>query len=268
MMHAPQLGEWTTHKTRAEQVSTDMPLFRGVFQGKLEDMELPSVVGHYRLTVQAGTVNQSVVRLLDGSDYLTCTPMGEGFCYLMATPLRTDYTDFVQQALFVPTLYNMALFSTPTAIPYHLLTGNSPIALMESYDAENLPHLVGDSDIQTDIIPDIRRIGSRQWLLTHGAVSLAGNYHLQTEGGDATEGISFNYSRQESVMDFYTSDELKRLVGDMRLSNCSVAPSAQKSMTDYIHQRSQGKPLWRVCLLLALLALLAETILLKLKIKK
>ena len=268
MMQGPQLGEWTTRKTRAEQVATDMPLFRGVFQGKLDDMELPSVVGHYRLAVQAGTVSQSVVRLLDGGDYLTCTPVGEGCCYLMAAPLRTDYTDFVQQALFVPTLYNMALFSTPTAVPYHLLTGTGPIALMESYDVENLPHLVGDGDAQTDIIPDIRRIGSRQWLLTHGAVSQAGNYRLQTEMGDATEGISFNYSRQESVMDFYTPDEVKRLVGDMRLANCSVAPSAQKSMTDYIRQRSQGRPLWRVCLLLALLALLAETILLKLKIKK
>ena len=69
-------------------------------------------------------------------------------------------------------------------------------------------------------------------------------------------------------MDFYTPDEVKRLVGDMHLANCSVAPSAQKSMTDYIRQRSQGRPLWRVCLLLALLALLVETLLLKLKLKK
>ena len=268
MMQAPQLGEWTARKTRAEQVATDMPLFRGVFQGKLDDMELPSVVGHYRLTVQAGTVSQSVIRLLDGGDYLTCTPVGEGCCYLLATPLRTDYTDFVQQALFVPTLYNMALFSTPTAVPYHLLTGTDPIALLGSYDVEDLPHLVGSDDASSDLIPDIRRIGSRQWLLPHGAVTQAGNYRLQD--ADATipaEGLSFNYSRQESVMDFYTPNEVKRLVADMRLSGCTVATSAQKSMTDYIQQRHQGKPLWRVCLLLALLALLAETILIKLNIK-
>ena len=274
MMQAPRLAEWTTNKSRAEQVATDMPLFRGVFQGRLDDMELPSVAGHYRLNTAAGTVSQSVIRLLDGGDYLTCTPVGEGCCYLVAAPLRTEYTDFVQQALFVPTLYNMALFSTPSAMPYHLLSGNDPIPLRGSYEPDNLPHLVQSEPAlsesgQGDLIPDIRRIGSRQWLLTHGAIAQAGNYRLQmSSDSDVAEGLSFNYARQESVLDFYTPSEVKRLVNDMHLSNCTVAPSAQKSMTDYIRQRSQGKPLWRVCLLLALLALLAETLLLKLKLKK
>ena len=269
MMQAPQLGEWTALKTRAEQVATDMPLFRGVFRGKLEDMEMPSVAGHYRLTSTAGTVSQSVIRLLDGGDYLTATSLGEGVCYLFATPLRSEYTDFVQQALFVPTLYNMALFSTPPVLSYHLLTGTEPIPLRGIYEPDNLPHLVlsepaTSESMQDFLLPDIRRMGSRQCLLTHGAVTQAGNYQLRDDmEGRACEGISFNYSRQESVMDFYTPDEVKRIVGDMRLTNCSVATGAQKSMTDYIRQRSQGTPLWRVCLLLALLALLAEIILIR-----
>ena len=271
MMQAPQLGEWTARKSRAEQVSTDMPLFRGVFQRRMEDMETPTVEGHYRLTLQAGTVSQSVVRLLDGGDYLTATPVGEGSCYLVAAPLRSEYTDFVQQALFVPTLYNMALFSTPPVLTYHLLSGTEPIALLGDYDAEALPHLVQSSQgeaagSQPYVIPDIRRIGSRQWLLTHGTVTQAGNYYLN-DAGDAApiEGLSFNYIRQESVMDFCTPNEVKRLVDDMHLSNCTVATSAQKSMTDYIQQRHQGKPLWRVFLLLALVALLAEILLLRSK---
>ena len=103
-------------------------------------------------------------------------------------------------------------------------------------------------------------------MLTHGTVTQAGNYYLN-DAGDAApiEGLSFNYIRQESVMDFCTPNELKRLVDDMHLSHCTVATSAQKSMTDYIQQRHQGKPLWRVFLLLALVALLAEILLLRMK---
>ena len=271
MMQAPQLGEWTDRKSRAERVATDVSLFRGVFQGKLDDMELPTVVGHYRTTTTAATVSQSVVRLLDGGDYLTATPVGEGCCYLIAAPLKTEYTDFVQQALFVPTLYNMALFSTPSAEPYHLLGGIAPIPLLGSYEPDNLPHLVQSASAHPDgqqpsLIPDLRRMGSRQCLLTHGAVAQAGNYQLSLPAEDTpTEGLSFNYSRQESVMDFYTPNEVKRLVGDMHLTNCTVATSAQKSMTDYIQQRHQGKPLWRLFLLLALVALLAEILLLRMK---
>jgi hypothetical protein len=163
----------------------------------------------------------------------------------------------------------MALFSTPPVLPYHLLSGTDPIALLGDYGAEELPHLLGSDDGSSDLIPDIRRIGSRQWLLTHGAIAQAGNYRLQANDADVpTEGLSFNYSRQESVMDFYTSNEVKRLVDNMHLSNCSVATSAQKSMTDYIQQRHQGKPLWRLFLLLALAALLAEILLLRLKNKR
>ena len=43
-----------------------------------------------------------------------------------------------------------------------------------------------------------------------------------------------------------------------------MTPSAAKSMTDYIRSRNQGTPLWRWCIVLALLALLAETLLIRL----
>ena len=263
LMQAPQLSSWTDAKSRAEQVSTDLPLFRGVFQGNHDDMELPSVTGHYRLATSGSTVSQSVVHLLDGSDYLTCTPVGEGYCYLFAAPLRPEHTDFVQQALFVPTLFNIALFSTPPVQPYHQLSSIAPIALRGSYDADRLPHLVGGGEPPTDLIPDIRRMGMRQCLLTHNALIQAGNYRLKGEGDEsAAEGLSFNYSREESVMDFYSPDEVRKMVSDMHLAYCNVATAAQKSLTDYIQQRNQGKPLWRLFLLLTLLSLLAETILL------
>ena len=274
LMRTPLLGQWSNSKTRAAQVAAEMPLFRGVFSGQPDDMELPTVAGHYRLNAIGATVSQSVVRLLDGGDYLTCTPYGKGTCYLLAAPLRLEYTDFVQQALFVPTLYNMALFSTPSSLPYHMLEGDAPIALLGNYDAGQPPHIlhsaIEPSGSSRDLlIPDIRRVGSQQYMLTHGVIVQAGNYLLQMPDSESpTEGISFNYSRQESVMDFFTPTEVKRLVDDMRMSNYNVATSAQRSMTDYIRQRSQGRPLWRHCLLLALAALLAETLLIATTQKK
>lgn len=262
-MRAPQLGAWVTRQTRAQEVVLDHELFRGVFQKKQQDMELPSVTGYYRLSSSASTVGQSVIRLVDGGDYLVSMPVGEGRCYLFASPLRKEHTDMVQQALFVPTVYNMALFSTPLSSPYHALSGNEPIALRGKYDAEVLPHLRGD-DGRVDVIPDIRRIGTRQVMLPHGEVVAAGNYLLEaSDGAKDSEGLSFNYSRDESDLSYYSRDEVKHLVSDAGLANCSVVPTAKKSVTDYIRQRSQGTPLWRLFVIMALVALLAETLLIR-----
>lgn len=258
-LQMPQIGDWVASQSRAEQVQLDADLYRGVFQGKNEDMELPMVTGYYRLAHLAGTVVQPLVRLIDGGEFLTATPIGSSCCYLVCTPLRKEHTDFVRQALFVPTLYNMVLFSTPPQQPYHLLTGTDPIPLVGSYDAENVAHL-RNADSSVDVIPDIRRMGLAQCMVPHGELSVAGNYQL-VDGGKVAEGISFNYSRLESDLTFYDASEIKKMIADAHLDRCRVVSSAQKSVTDYIRQHSQGTPLWRWCLALALLALLAEILL-------
>ena len=265
-LQMPQLGSWVERQTRAEEVQLGAELYQGVFQGQNKEMELPTAMGYYRLNLSASTVAQSIIRLLDGSEFLTVTPVGSGRCYLLSTPLRKERTDFVQQALFVPTLYNMALYSTPLQQPYYLLTGTEPIPLTGSYDAERVAHLL-NGDGSVDVIPDIRRMGAVQCMVPHGEVTVAGNYRL-VDKGTAIEGLSFNYSRQESDLAFYDRSEVKKLIADAHLDHCSVVPSAQKSMTDYIRQRSQGTPLWRWCLLLALLAILAEILLIRIPQKR
>lgn len=260
-LQMPQLGAWVAGQSRAEQMQLDADLYQGVFQGKDKEAELPVVSGYYRLSHLPTTVAQPLVRLLDGGELLTATPVGSGCCYLVCVPLRKEHTDFVGQALFVPTFYNMALFSTPPQQPYHLLTGTNPIPLVGNYDAEQVAHLC-NAEGSVDIIPDIRRSGAGQYMMPHGELSAAGNYQL-TDNGKVVEGLSFNYSRQESDLTFYDASEVKEMIANAHLDYCRVVASAQKSVTDYIRQRSLGTPLWRWCLALALLALLAETLLIR-----
>lgn len=256
-MHAPQLEGWDPQTLRASVADQSHLLYHGVFQGRGENIELPTVMGRYRLRTTAATVSQSIISLADGSPLLLSLPVGQqGSLYLAAMPLRPEYTDFVKQALFVPTLYNMALFSTPVLSPYHLLSSTDPIPLAEQLEPDQVVHLVG---AEVDVIPDIRRLGMRQCLIPHGQIVAAGNYRLHP----LSQGLSFNNSRQESDLTAYSPDELKHVLRQQGLANYSLMPTTQKSVTDYIRQRQQGTPLWRWCLLLALLSLLAETLLIR-----
>ena len=273
-LQAPQLGRWSDRQVRSRDMASNHPLYQGVFlhtgagaKSNGDEIEMPTVTGYYALQRTSGTVSRQIIGLLDGNSYLTETPAGEGRLYLFAAPLRPEHTDFIHQALFVPTLYNMALYSTPQPHPYHLLTGTAPIPIA-TQPADDTPRKLINADPNarhTEFIPDIRRIASRYCLIPHGEIAEAGNYLLTPA---PVEGLAFNYSRQESNLSCYSREELKQVVSDAGLTHCRIVPKAEKSMTQYIRQRSQGTPLWRWCIVLALLFLLAEILLIRLGQKK
>lgn len=274
LLQAPLLGSWNNTPCRVCEVATDQALYRGVFRGSATDMEMPTVQGHYRLTTGAATMAVPLITLADGSIYLSCTPHAMGRVYLFASPLLPEFTDFVQQALFVPTLYNMALFSSHRQSPYQLLTVTNPIVLGGDYTHAEGTHLTavateGGRPL-ADAIPDLRRIGSQWCLLPHGEVTMAGNYRLVPPAATQlpSEGLSFNYSRCESDFTCWSAKELSQAIQQAGLPNCQVMLHARQSVEDYVRQRTQGTPLWRMCLVLALAALAAETLLLTLPKRK
>ena len=273
-LQAPLLGGWRKGKMAVQDINTASNLFYGVFDGRAENVEMPTVQGSYALLSDSRTLREEVMTLADGTPLLTATLNS---IYLFSCPLRKEYTDLVQQALFVPTLYNMALYSTPRQQPYHLPGATDPIPMLTlnsdstrsstsvqlSTLNSQVPHLTS-TDSTVDLIPDIRRVGSRYVLVPHGEVRQAGNYRI------GEEGLSFNYSHAESDLAVYSVAELRQLLRDNNLAYTGVRsyelmPNAAKSVTEVIRQRSQGVPLWRWCLLLALLALAAETFLLRTK---
>ena len=252
-LHAPQLGRWVDRRSRAARIDFDNALYRGVFSSHSDEMELPSASGHYLCTGQA--VSQSVIALADGGDMLSVTHAGEGRLYLLTMPLDAEHTDIVSQALVVPTLYNMALYSRPQPVPCHTLGDGDPIALTQRYDmAARPPELKGEG---VSLIPDVRSVGGRQVLVPHGELRTAGIYALDDER------LAFNYGRRESRLDFMTPDEVAAAI-EGHEGYSMLSPTA-RPLDQVLHERAGGHRLWRLCLVLALLALAAEVALIKLK---
>ena len=268
-LQAPQLGSWQKRPVRTRSILLTHPLYQGVFQGRNEDLETPTFTGFYSLSPNAGTVAQPIIELVDGHPALTLTPYAEGRLYLFASPLTPEHTDFIHQALFVPTLYNMALFSSPHPLPYHSLSSSAPIPLSTKPRNNETPRTLTpsapDNNQTTPFIPDIRHSGSRWYMLPHGEIKQAGTFLLSPA---PTEGLAFNYSRDESDLTSYSRNEIKQLLNTASLTTYTLSPPATKSMTDFIRNRSQGTPLWHWFILLTLLFLLVETLLIRLPAAK
>lgn len=268
---APSLEQQHRGRVAAGTVSMDNALYRNVFNGRNSDMELPSVNDYWRLTTSSSTIYEPIITLSNGDVYVSVTSCGSGRIYLVSAPLRDEHTDFVRQALFVPTLYNMALYSVRPSLPAVSLGGNTPVPLSQRYDGLENIHLVsaqssiGSKDSNAaifDVIADIRVVGGVSNLVPHSNLHEAGNYWLQSDG-KTIEGVSFNYSRLESQMSFLERSQISSMLKDYNLDNISVVDNVDKPLDSYLKERMDGKQLWRWCLVFSLLMLLAEILLIR-----
>jgi len=260
---APQLGNYHEGRVRAASVNSDNVLYYSVFNSMTKDMEMPSVTGYYSLATTGASVYEPLISLSNGDEYLCVTACGRGRLYLFAAPLRDAHTDFVRQALFVPTLYNMALYSAAPTVPATTIGANGTVILSGNYDlAAASVSIVSAGDGGTDAIADVRLSDGHPVYIPHDEIRSAGNYHL-TQEGELYEGISFNYSRLESQMRFLSSGDLAKAVEAQLADNYSVVRNADKPLDKYLKERYEGHRLWRWCLIASLLMLLAETLLLR-----
>ncbi len=97
-------------------------------------------------------------------------------------------------------------------------------------------------------------------MVLHGELTEGGIYTL------ADEHLAFNSPRRESQMTFFSPREVAEAI-DGRVGY-SVIANASHHLGDELRLRDSGRQLWRLCVILALLALAAETAILKLPSKR
>ena len=76
-------------------------------------------------------------------------------------------------------------------------------------------------------------------------------------------GISFDFNRKESDLSCFSYSELKEQVANNNLFNIIILETTEKSITQSLTEINQGKKLWKLCVILALLFLAIEVLLLR-----
>ncbi len=255
-----------TSDSRVVSLSETDPVFRNVFEKenseKPQNLDLPVVNKFFPIASKAVTLSMPVMKMLNGRDFLVATNCGKGKVYQLCVPLSGDFSNFQQQALFVPVLYNIALLSRPPAGLYSVIGSSNAIWLNVPYpDGDEAPRLKLQPG-SFEMIPQIQRTGNGINVFTAGSVKEAGNY-LLTSGNRALTGISFNYNRNESDLLCLTKAELRELIDKSEVTGLSILETHNKPVNQIIDEMNNGISLWKWFVLLALACLLAEAILLR-----
>jgi hypothetical protein len=117
--------------------------------------------------------------------------------------------------------------------------------------------LVQDSVV---LIPAQRVVTTELRLDLPAGMDAPGFYQVQRSGKVLTT-LAFNQDKRESELAAYSADELRQLIGPGHPNIKVVEGGVDGAGLAKLRAEQTGQPLWRYCLMLALLALLAEALL-------
>jgi hypothetical protein len=247
-----------TVSTRVTTLNEIHPLYTGVFDRIPENIDLPRVEQYFVISRQTQSADAWLMQLQNGNPFFTSTPVSRGQVYLSSVPASDAFSNFQRHAIFVPTLYNIALHSGAFEPLFLTLGSEQPVNVRASTAATDPVFRIQGPAIE--VIPEVQSAGNITRLILHGQIPEAGTYRLM-QGEQLQRILSFNYDRKESLLEVYTPGELASLPGVGE--NLTIFEPGSISIERQMEGFRDGKQLWKIFLLIGLIFLAVEVLLLR-----
>lgn len=258
-----------TINTKVSSLDIKHAVYKEVFddiaaeKGRLpENTDLPVVSNYYKINRVSTSRQNVLLGLQNGNSFLSHIPSCKGDLYLLAVSLDEEFSNFARHAIFVPTLYNIALLSDPVGTLYYTIGEDEFIELKHRQVTGDKVYKIKKLNSDFEIIPEHKYFNSLMYFFPHAQLNDAGNYVLLS-GNDSISGISINFNRNESELEVLSVEEIKKKIDDSGLRRVSILEVKEKPLSQAISEISQGKRLWKLFILLALIMLAAEVIILR-----
>lgn len=252
-----QVGELLQESMLVRKLDLNDKLFQETFSRLPEQMLLPTAKKYFRY--KPHPADRVLMELSNGDAWMVRRELGAGNVLVLMSALQPSFTDFQQQALFVPTFYR-AVQLGGGLLPTSFRLRN---ALSVELKNSDLPQegIVSLTNAESSWLPEVRRIGNRVILNLSGHKLAPGHYQVAVK--NQTVGnllLALNGDETESQLDYLTTDDLSAWAEEKgwRQQRLSKASLAGKLLEDASSSNS-----WKWLLLGVLVFLLAEVLILK-----
>lgn len=245
-------------KQSVTYLNKEHEIFSDVFEEIPDNVSLPSTELYFNFLKRVQSNEQVLLGLRNKNTFLSEYNYYAGKIFVSAAPLEVSYTNFPVHALFVPTLYKMALSGGNTKRLAYVLGKDEVIPVDNKLD--NLNEIYKIKGKQNEFIPQQKAIGSQVLLSLGDQVDEAGIYTIYRDNPDNGEYIALNYNRSESQLDYYAPGELREL---FTAGNINVIDAVHGSITGFVKELDEGIILWKLCIILALTFIGLEVLLLR-----
>ena len=229
------------------------PFFENVFEERSISIAMPRATR----VMDWGNDRSAILRFKNDQPFLSRFDEG-GKLYVVATPLIQGQTDFFNHALFVPVMYRIAASSVRNESKLYYTLQESFIQLRaDSAEGEEPMRWVGEEEI----VPAQRKL-NQPVIFDLPKFSITKGFYKIVANRDTISLLAFNLDKEESLLDQYTGEDVKTLLGNGDHITIFKVGSAQ-AFSNEIKERYLGTPLWKYALLLALFFLLVEILLIR-----
>jgi len=262
-LQLPQITKLDTVNTKTQSINFEQGLYEGVFDKIDQRMDLPKVFEHFEFTKTTNSNSQSIVLLQNGQFLISLNQLGSGKIYLFSIPSDESCSNLLKHALFVPTLIKMSILSLKPSPVYYKTAINEAIVLNTNSNFSDKPlHIIKD-DKKVDVIPEHRLLNNATSIFTQNQITEAGHYEV-FENTSSLKDLAFNFDRKESDMIFMTKDDLQKQIDEKGLKNMQIIEPNEKTLTNALQEVNDGKKLWKLFLILALIFLASEILIIRL----
>lgn len=275
-LQLPQILRLDSVNTKTQSVNFEQGLYEGVFDKIDQRMDLPKVFEHFEFSKTTNSNSQALVLLQNGQFLISLNPLGNGKIYLFSIPTDETSSNLLKHAIFVPTLIKMSILSLKPSPVYYKTAVNEAIILNTASNFSDKPlHIINDNASspstspvtnttnKLDIIPEHRVVNNATTLFTQNQITEAGHYAVM-ENEVTVKDLAFNYNRKESDMNFMSNEDLQKQIDEMTLKNITIIAPGEKTLTNALQEVNDGKKLWKLFLILALVFLLSEILIIRL----
>jgi len=258
-----------TARARLKWMDVESAEFNNVFDfdGKKfqlpDNVDLPYFQQHLVLPNNSRSKSIDLITFDDGSSFLRKYQLGQSRVYLFTAAFEEANSNITAHALFVPIMYNVALFGQHQSTLYYNLGQENIINLNSSVKTVNEIFSIAAVDSKMEFIPGvIHTNGLNALIVDENSVQTAANYSVKYKGQEI-QACAFNYPRTESDLDSWTIDELRAKIKQNNLKNINILSSNTASLTATVKDLNKGVQLWKLFLSLAVLLLIIELLLLR-----
>jgi len=238
-------------------INQQAAIFNEVFDELPNNLQLPKVKTYWNIGVQSRTLYEDLMEFRNGKPFISLFQAGKGKVYLSAVGLKEDQSNFVNHAIFVPLLYNMAL-NAGIQQPNYYNINQSSFRLPAFTKKESPVHIQGHG---VDFIPAQQYLQNELKIELRNEIKKAGHYQL-VQDEKIIGKLSFNYNRKESQVAIYSPEKFMELA-DIKQLNYQLLNENNDILRSKIEKLDQGTPLWKYFIILALIFIAIEVFLLR-----
>ena len=252
--------DFDENETKIEYIAKRNSFFDDIFVKIPDNADLPKVKKHIRFKL--GKNVQNIISLQNGDPFLMMSNVGKGKVFVMSASLDEEYSDLANHALFVPLMYKMAFIGGDVSELSYTLGVDKLLNINDiSLNVDDRISLKSDNAMY-EIFPMIENRNGINYISFFEDLPSSGFYDVY-KNDEYVKTVAWNDDRNESEMSFFSEEKLTEYFKNNDLNLLATIDYEDVSNGDVVETIVNQSSLWKMFVVVALMALLIEILILR-----